>query len=957
MKKLLLGCSFVLALGLQSAWAIPARRGIVKELTQPDGSKLAVKVIGDERTHVYMTTDDLPLVADDKGYMCYADLDGDGKPVASRFIARDVTSRTSAERAFVSGINADKVGEAIFDESLTSSRYNTTSVSGIRRANQSTGIGLDEGDALFPHIGDPHAIVLLVEYSDVKFFTADAASYYEEFLNKEGFNRDGGWGSCRDYFIASSAGQFRPTFDLYGPVTLPHKQEYYGGNDATWAQNDLRPEQMVVDAVKILDPEVDFSKYDIDNDGRIDNIYIIYAGQGENSYGGPSTVWPHRWKLTSAGVSLTVDGKIVDDYGCCNEYDQYAPTGIGTFCHEFGHVMGLPDLYSTTYNNAQYLTPGDWSVMDHGSYNNDGRTPPSYSIFERNSMGWIDPIVLEKAAHITLRNIHDTNEGAIVLTNSKNEFFLFENRQQTGWDTFLPGHGMLAWHIDYRPSIWSSNQVNNTDVHQYVDIEEAGGYVDNGRADYMSAYPFPGTSQVTSFTDDTKPSMRNWAGHAQGKPITNITEQGGVIHFDVCGGEPIDAPVVRHSDVTSGGFTLSWTAVENARSYLVDVFTRDAAGNAVAAGRFKDFEVSGTTCIVDRLDGATQYAYTVRAAGNSNISEPSAEGTVTTGQPVFELAVPRVNDATDTEAGAFTANWQTVNDATDYLLTVMIVRNTDAATDLCEFGVGNSLRFNDGWSSSSKKYYGTISRTFCVVAPALQMAEHGDYLLSPIYPAEILSMQTWLRSASDYITNAIEISVRPDENSDWHRVLYRDNLEDTKGGEWISADNIPAGMHQLKLTYYKPDHAGNVAIDNLSVETGHIIEGVLDGYNAVSTGNATSMRVSGLPADAVSASYQIVARKADGTLSLVSDKAYVDLKANSGIGDIIASDDKALGISIADGIVTVSGRAGTDVIVADLSGRIIATAVIEADGTARIAVPTGFAIVRAGSHSDKIFVK
>lgn len=956
MKKLLLGCSFLLAVGMQTLWAIPARRGITKEFTQPDGSVLAVKVIGDEYAHTYLTADDIPLMIDSKGYMRYAVLNDAGQPVASEYIARDAAMRTAAETTFLSGINLAETGEAIFNKSLAASRLGVKNTYGMHRANQSGNIGLDQGDALFSHVGEPHAIVILVEYSDVKFFTADPAIYYEEFLNKEGFDRDGGVGSCRDYFVASSAGQFRPTFDLYGPVTLPHKQEYYGGNDATWAANDLRPEQMVVDAVKILDPDVDFSKYDIDNDGRIDNIYLIYAGQGENSYGAAETVWPHRWKLSSAGVSLSADGKVVDDYGCCNEYDEFAPTGIGTFCHEFGHVMGLPDLYSTTYNNAQYLTPGDWSVMDRGSYNNDGRTPPSYSIFERNAMGWIDPIVLDGPAHISLGNIHDTNDGAIVLTSSKNEFFLFENRQLTGWDKYLPGHGMIVWHIDFRSPVWDSNSVNNTAEHQYVDIEEAGGYADNRRADYMSAYPFPGTSHVTSFTDDTAPSMLTWAGNKLEKPITNITELGGIISFDVCGGEPVEAPVVTVSDINPGGFTLSWDAVENAKSYLVNVYTRDAAGNQTAAGRFKDYEVSGTSCIVDRLDGATQYAYTVSSSNGSNVSEPSAEGTVTTADAVFELAVPHVSDATETDATSFTANWLPVDGASDYLLTVTIKRKKDAAEDLCEFGAGNNLRLNEGWTSSSKKFYGTINKTFCVTPPSIQLAEHGDYIITPVYQSDILSVKAWLRSASDYITNAVEISVRPDENSDWQPLLYRDNLENAKGGEWITVSGIASGMHQARLSYYKPEHAGNVAIDDMSIETGNITEDIFGAYDAKSVGNTTSARITGLPADAISATYQIIARKADGTMSLASDKAIVDLSASSGISDIVMPGNDA-SATAADGMITVTAEPGTQVTVSDLSGRIIAVSTVGAAGTAKIAVPTGFVIVRAGDYTDKLFIR
>lgn len=952
MKKLLLGCTFLLGMGLQAMWAVPARRGITKEFTQPDGTTIAVKVVGDEHAHIYLTDDGLPLLTDSDGYMCYATVGADGTPAASRYVAREASARSAAEKSFVARINPDAVSEAIFNGALASSRISATP---MRRANQSGGIGLDEGDALFPHMGEPHAMVILVEYRDVKLYTPDAGTYYQEFLNKEGFSRDNGTGSCRDYFIASSHGQFRPTFDLYGPVTLPQNQAYYGGNDV-WG-NDLNPEKMVVDAVRLLDPDVDFTKYDTDGDGRVDNIYIIYAGQGENSYGSESTVWPHRWSLSSAQVTLEADGKIIDDYGCCNEYDDFAPTGIGTFCHEFGHVMGLPDLYSTTYNDARYSTPGDWSVMDHGSYNNDGRTPPSYSIYERNAMGWIDPVVLDSPAHIELDNIHDSNTGAIVLTDNKNEFFLFENRQQTGWDTYLPGHGMLVWHIDYRAAIWDVNKVNNTKNHQYVDIEEASGYADNSSKDYMAAYPFPGINRVTSFTDDTTPSMRTWLGAKMNTPITNITETGGKIHFDVCGGEPIDAPAaLRYSDINPGGFTLSWDAVDNARSYLVDVFTRAADGTAFPAGRFEAFETQGTTCVIDRLDGATTYTCTVRSTNGSNISLPSAEINVTTDDPVFEYAVPRVSAPTNLDATTFTANWLPVNEATDYMLTVSVVCKSNPATETCGFGVGNSLRLPEGWTSSTAKYYGTISKNYWITAPALQMTVNGDFVMTPLYSSELLSFKTWIRSASDAITNAVEVEVRTDEKADWKLLLYRDHLANGKEGEWITVTDIPAGMHQLRFNYLKPDHAGNLAVDDMSVETGDITTRILSGYDATPTGNTTSMQVTGLPADAIEISYYVVARKADGTMSLPSDPAHVKLGENSGIDDILTAGTDSR-VTVADGMIHIDAPVGTHVAVTDLSGRVIATATVGEGGSARIAAATGFAIVRVGSDTHKVIVK
>ncbi|MDE6402664.1 MAG: M6 family metalloprotease domain-containing protein, partial [Muribaculaceae bacterium] len=331
--------------------------------------------------------------------------------------------------------------------------------------------GLGRFTSNFPRTGKIRSLVILVQYKDTKFTLSDPYSYFNNMLNQEGFSEYNGTGSARDYFLFNSNNQFDPDFDVFGPYTLKNNRSYYGGNDSDGY--DKLPEEMVVEACKGLASQINFADYDLDNDGYVDNVFVIYAGEGEASGGPENSVWPHAWELSSAGKAFKLNGKTIDSYGCTNEWVDNRPDGVGTFVHEFSHVMGLPDLYATDYSSA--VTPGEWSVLDYGPYNNDGCTPPNYSIFERNAMGWCEPTVLDGPDSVTLRDITLTNEGCIIPTTKTNEFFLLENRQQTGWDTYLPGHGMLIWHVDFNQQVWDNNSVNNTASHMYVELEKADG--------------------------------------------------------------------------------------------------------------------------------------------------------------------------------------------------------------------------------------------------------------------------------------------------------------------------------------------------------------------------------------------------------------------------------------------------------------------------------------------------
>ena len=508
-----------------AAAAVPAKRGVLS-VTQPDGTEMPVLLMGDEFRHIYLTVDSLPLTTGADGFMQYALYDDNaGRLRASGVRASaDARHRSAAEHQVIATRTPRTTRPAKHSPKKKSQR---------RRAIAQNGIGLF--DSSFPVKGDVKALVILVNYKDVKFQTPNPSAYFSDMLMKQGFSEYGATGSAYDYFFDNSDGQFRPQFDCYGPVDLPNNRSYYGGNNSN--DEDKAPEEMIIHAVELLDDEVDFSQYDTDGDGFVDNVYVFYAGRGEADGGGTNSVWPHSYNIYwGAGRICQADGVMFDYYACSNEWDGAKPDGIGTFVHEFSHVMGLPDLYDVDYENAEYVTPGAWSVLDMGNYNNNSRTPAAYSAFERNALGWNEPRVLDGPADIVLEHILDSNESCLIPTEKDTEFFLLENRQKKGWDAYVPGTGMLIWHIDYNSRVWQNNKVNINRSHQYVDIVEAGGTANNGINSAMRSYTFPGSKNVTSFTSSTTPALKSWAGKAINLPITDIKESNGKISFKVAGG-------------------------------------------------------------------------------------------------------------------------------------------------------------------------------------------------------------------------------------------------------------------------------------------------------------------------------------------------------------------------------------------------------------------------------------
>ena len=474
----------VLCVMVCSVWAVPARRGgIVK--TQPDGSQITVYQHGDEHFH-WMTNEEGEWIK----------LDTDG---------------------------FYRVTEAMSAEQIEAKRAQSP-----RRAQH----------AAYPLNVAPRGLVILVNFADVAFETEKAEM--DSMLVGENYTRNYSYsykgktyninsqGSARQYFQDASNGQYNPQFDVIGPVTISNNMSYYGKNDYG---NDMYPDKMVSEACKLADTEfeVDFTQYDNDNDGYVDFVFVVYAGFGEADGGASTTIWPHSWNLLAAGTQCKVDGKTVDLYACGNELDYYSKkhTGIGTFCHEFSHVLGLPDLYVT--NTASHSTMNEWDIMDYGPYNNEGNTPPTFSAYERFFMGWLQPRLITEPENITLEEINSSNtalmitkgDSANLIGNDPNPttFYMLENRQQEGWDEHLPGHGMMLTKIQYNYNRWYQNTVNNSSSKMGVDLVEANGKASNsGKATDL----FPaGASKYLGITN-----------HA----IEGIEEVDGVIKFKYKGG-------------------------------------------------------------------------------------------------------------------------------------------------------------------------------------------------------------------------------------------------------------------------------------------------------------------------------------------------------------------------------------------------------------------------------------
>lgn len=903
-----------------AAWGVPARPGL-NEIHLSDGSVVKASIIGDENSHYYLSPEGLPLIADN-GLLFLAKLDNNGKAVSSGIKAAAIGSRDKAVDSLLAVTDKEAILAAI-----------QTEYKAVARHKAPKGPGLFPGNR-FPTSGRQKAVVILVEYQDVQFTQENPLEYFSDMLNQEGFDVRGGTGSARDFFIECSGGAFEPQFDVYGPVLLPHEMAYYG---AHFLSQDRFPHKMAIEACDILDETVDFSEYDRDGDGEIDNVFIFYAGRGEATGGGPDSVWPHSAFVTAYETREYIyDGVKLNQYGCTNEIVDDHTDGVGTFIHEFSHILGLPDLYSTSYSSS--FTPGCWSTLDLGPYNNEGRTPPRYSAFERYALGWLEPETIDDAADIVLNPI-SANEAYIVnATPDGHEYFLFENRQQDGWDTYIPGHGMLVWHVDYDDSVWGRNVVNNDSEHLYCDLIEADDKATDGS---RAGDAFPGTANVKDFTFDTTPSFRPWSGEDLGLPITNISEHDGVIRFRVREGSFV-MPVpeaLPADDITSIGFTARWNKVDEAADYIVNVYKSSDDTPVISeaeAGDVSGYSISG-------LEFETEYYYTVTAVSLYGIrSDESPRIPVTTLPPTFEYLRPSVLQPQMNDDGSWEARWEPMDEADNYELNVFAREAGEPFADANNFD--NALSsLPEGWNANGCSALANDSYAGDAI-PSAKLNKGESHIQTPVYNDDISLISFWHRGIS--APEDAQIVVSAPRDNVWTEV-GKSGITNSEGGKTLTFENLPEGCRTLRITYVSPK-SGAVAIDDVKVLHGHesIITSIKD-YSPCLTGNVTSKTVTGT---VPGTEYFYTVTALSGTIrSLPSEEMSVS--------SAMSADNAGLQPewSLNGDTLYLSGIGNNTYTVADITGRILARGTFADGRTAAVSLPAhGIYILRISHNTIKI---
>lgn len=485
---LLACCHFVLLM------AAPARRGHWIQVLTNDGKSINVEFLGDERIRYARAVDGT----------CYVLNKATGRyqEVSSDSIVSNAAKRyASVSRRFAPAARRAEAASSIFS-------------------------------------GNKRGLVILVEFPNKQFCMADPVALYRKITNEPDYHDNGFQGSVRDYFIAQSGGKFILDFDVAGPVMMSHPYDYYGNDD------EKNIGDMVIEACKGVQDSIDFSRYDWDGDGEAEEVFVLFAGYGQNDYdsSNDSLIWPLMFTLEEDRKVLKINGTKINTYACSNElkYDGKI-AGIGTFCHEFSHCMGFPDVYDVQDKGSFAMDA--WDLMDYGSYNGDGYLPAGYTAYEKMTCGWLTPVELGKQSlEVTdMKPLADGGQAYLIRhPQYENEYFLLENRQPVGFDKLLPGSGVLITHVDYDKDAWKANAVNTIGLyngyyndHLRLALVPADGIASRSTIAH-DAYPY---GSHNSFSDSSTPAATLFHDNDDGSKllhcsVSNISVDGdGVASF------------------------------------------------------------------------------------------------------------------------------------------------------------------------------------------------------------------------------------------------------------------------------------------------------------------------------------------------------------------------------------------------------------------------------------------
>ncbi len=811
LRKPVIAVSMLLASA--AAFAMPPRPGRLT-IPQPDGSAVEAELYGDGDWCVYVAPDGGVLEPDKSGRLL----------PTGRMFASD-HERLSALRRAGSRIPAQK--------------------------------SLAIGD--YPTKGKIKTLIILAEFSDMGFVSENPADLIGRMVGQRGFCDNGATGSVRDYFADCSFGQFELDPVVLGPVTLPGTMSYYGA--PVDGRPDIRPEEMIRDACVLVDDMVDFAEFDLDGDGYIDNVYVFYPGYSQADGAAINTIWPHSG-YAWAKHRAEFDGVKLDKYACSNEIDLATNklVGIGTFCHEFSHVLGLPDLYATDYSNEEH--PDIWSIMAAGARNNSGHTPPALSAYERYALGWTEPEILEVAEE-EYSLASQENRAFIIPTASADEYYIVENRQRAGWDAYLPGHGLLIWHIDYDEAAWKHNYVNNDASHQRIDLVEANH---TASPSARSGNSFPGASDVRELA-----VIKTWYGPSLGFGLFNIRENAdGSVSFHVAdNGNMLDTPLTKAADELSPvSFRANWETVPQAASYVLDVYRKVREGSVVRNVYVDGYRLhmagADNAVTVTGLTPSTEYFYVVRAMGGGRISAYSAECQVTTLEPDFRSEVAEGASASGITPSGFTANWEALEGATAYMLTVSEVVSSASMPQVNDFADG--VMAPEGWGVTAGCTTSSFTGYYGAMAPGLSMTSDGACIQSPFNSEMIEALSFWYRGVKTEDKHAIKVSGY--DGRSWRTLANITSLVTDKAGTKMSLKDEFADVpcYSVRIAFMKPMAKGSLVLDDITVEHARTSAHVLTAYDGIDVGNVLSATVEGLKPSTLY-SYSVTAT--DGTFSSV----------------------------------------------------------------------------------------
>jgi M6 family metalloprotease-like protein len=928
-SKLLILCLllFQCFTAFQKAEAVKANPNPV-QFTQPNGSVITLRMQGDEFIHWATTTDGYMVMSSRSGFYEYAKTMPDGRLGFSGIAVHNQGQRSVYEESFLSTIQPG----------LFFSAAQVKEMKQYLSGNHSPSAPSVGG---FPTTGVNAHLMILANFNNTT--TTYTQAQFNNLMNQVNYN---GTGSFKDYYLEVSYGLLTVNTTVTIWVTLPHPHDYYGPQ-SMWGV-------FAYDAIVAADQQagVNFALYDNNGDGVVDGICIAHQGRGQEESGNTNDIWSHSWDLISAGYTQaqrTFDGVQVNDYTTIPEKGSATTmTTIGVMCHEFGHNLGTWDFYDTDYaTNGQYDGTGDWDIMADGSWDGNpaGSMPAHHNAWTKNYFTWTNPTVLTTQQNVLLRKAETYPDVVLYNTTTSNEYFLCENRQQTGFDASIPGHGMIIYHVDgsYITAHMGSNDIN-ADSHQGLYPMSAtsttanGIMLSSGSTINTGGCPWPGTSTKTTFTDATIPNSKSWAGNNTTKPLINISENSTTKEINFCFiscSTQNDPTNFTASPVSTSEIDLGWGKDGNNDPVMVAYTltgtfgtpvngTNYVAGNTIVGGGIVLYKGGNTTYNHTGLTPNTTYYYKAWSVLTGNAYSTGVTVNATTTALTLSVT-PSNQDVPASPAGSTTfavtsnSSWTVVSDQTWCTINPSGTGNGSITADysvntLATSRVANITTTVTGLSPV------VVTVTQAGVSPTLSVTPSNQNVTSPAGQTTFA-----VTSNSSWTVVSDQTWCTPTSSGTGDGTIYGNYTENTSVTTRIANLTVTvAGLNPVVVTVTQSGQAPTLSVTPSNREVTHISGSTTFQVTSNTTWNVVSDQTwciptpSGTGNDIITATYSsnLSASPRIATLTVTVSglnpiNVTVTQEGTDGISEI-ADDDLLLMPNPNDGLFSIKVKDGSD---------------------------------------------